>query len=167
MSPRQDDDSARSPLLKLLIIVTLATIVVALWYLVDYYLRSNTEDITWYPPQVPCDLHRSACQADLGLHADLRLSLGKELQPLQPLEIDVHLHGIEAEQVVVEFVGRNMDMGLNRYVLDDLGNGHFRGRGQFGNCNEDIIPWRAQVMIETANGRKGSWFDVDIRRRAS
>ncbi|TDX28672.1 hypothetical protein DFO67_10951 [Modicisalibacter xianhensis] len=164
---RQDDDNARSPLLNLLIIVTLATIVVALWYLVDYYVRGSTEDIIWYPPQVPCDLHRDACQADLGVHADMRLSLGSDLEPLEPLEIDVHLQGIEAKQVVVEFVGRNMNMGLNRYILDDMGNGHFRGLGQFGVCREDIMPWRAQVTIETADGRKGSWFDVDIRRRAS
>lgn len=164
---RQDDESAHSPLLNLLIIVTLVTIVVALGYLLDYYFRGSTEDITWYPPRGPCDLHRGACYADLGVHADIRLSLGEELRPLQPLDIDVHLEGVDAERVVIEFIGRNMNMGFNRYVLDNQGDGHFRGQGQLGICSEEVMPWRAQVLVETAEGRKGSWFDVDVKRRQS
>lgn len=164
---RQDDDSARSPLLNLLIIVTLVTIVVALWYLLDYYLRGSTQDTTWYPPRAPCDLHRGPCRADLGMHAELQLSLGDELRPLAPLDIDVRLAGVEAERVVVEFVGRDMHMGLNRFVLNDMGDGHFHGRGQLGACGEEVMAWRAQVLIETAEGRKGSWFDVEVQRRSS
>ncbi|MEC9484091.1 MAG: hypothetical protein UMU75_12360 [Halomonas sp.] len=163
---RQDDDNARSPLLKLLIIVTLATMVVALGYLLDYYLRGSREDITWYPPRMPCDLHLDACRADLGLHAALSLALEAPLQPRQPVDIDVRLEGIDAERVVVEFVGRNMNMGFNRFELQPMGNGHFHGQGRFAACREEIMPWRAQVLIETAQGRKGSWFDVDIRRRS-
>lgn len=164
---RQDDDNARSPLLNLLIIVTLVTVVVALGYLLDYYLRGSREDTTWYPPSMPCDLQRGTCHADLGLHASMRLALGNELVPLAPIDIDVHLEGIDAERVVVEFVGRNMNMGLNRFVLSEQGDGHFRGQGQLGVCAEDVMPWRAQILVETASGRKGSWFDFDMPRRSS
>lgn len=163
---RSDDDNARSPLFKLLIIVTLLTVVVALWYLLDYYLRGSSQDTTWYPPSTPCDLTQSACHADLGMRAELWLTLGEEPVPLDPLDIDVRVQGIEAERVVVDFIGRNMNMGINRFVLSDQGNGHFKGQGQLGVCSVDEMPWRAQVLIETADGRRGSWFDFEVKRRS-
>ena len=57
-----------------------------------------------------------------------------------------------------------MNMGLNRFVLDDLGGGHFHGLGRLGICSESAMPWRAQVLVETAHGRKGSWFDFEVQR---
>lgn len=163
---RPDDDNARSPLFKLLIIVTLLTVVVALWYLLDYYLRGSSQDTTWYPPSAPCDLATTTCHADLGIGAQLWLTLGEEPVPLEPLDIAVRLQGIEAERVIVEFIGRNMNMGINRFVLSDHGNGHFKGRGQLGICSEDVMPWRAQVLVETENARRGSWFDFEVQRRS-
>lgn len=162
-----DDDAPRSPLLNLLIVVTLITVIVALWYLIDYYVRGNSEDITWYPPTMPCDLHQEPCEASLGLNARLVLEIEDDLQALEVLPIEVRLEGIEAETVTVEFVGRSMSMGFNRFPLASQGDGRFRGNGQLGACTEAAMPWRAQVIVETAEGRKGSWFDFDIRRRSS
>ncbi|MFC3285663.1 hypothetical protein [Litchfieldella rifensis] len=162
--PHQDDDAPRSPLLNLLIVVTLVTIVVALWYLVDYYLRGSREDVTWYPPAKSCDLHRGPCEASLGLGTRLVLELDGELQALQVLPIEVRVEGVDAEAVAVEFVGRDMSMGLNRFPLQPVGEGHFRGDGQIGVCTEAVMPWRAQVVIETPQGRQGSWFDFEVRR---
>lgn len=162
-----DDEAPRSPLLNLLIMVTLITMVVALWYLVDYYLRGSTEDVTWYPPTMPCDLHQGACEASLGIRASMLLRFDGELRAQERLPIEVELDGIDAEAVTVEFIGRSMNMGINRFPLEAQGEGQFRGKGQIGVCTEAVMPWRAQVIIETPDGRKGSWFDFDIRRRAS
>lgn len=161
-----DDEAPRSPLLNLLIVVTLVTVVVALWYLADYYLRGSTEDVTWYPPSTPCDLQQGPCEANLGLSARLELEVGGDLQPLEPFPIEVRVDGVEVESVRVEFVGRNMNMGINRFSLAPAERGHFIGNGQIGVCSESLMPWRAQVIITTPDGRKGSWFDFDVRRRS-
>ena len=51
-----EEETPRPRMLNLLIGVTLMTIVIALWYLLDYYyLRESTHDVTWYPP------HKAAC----------------------------------------------------------------------------------------------------------
>lgn len=165
--PHSDDDTPRSPLLNLLIMVTLITVIVALWYLVDYYLRGSTEDVTWYPPSMPCDLHQGPCEASLGMRASMRLEIDGELRTLESLPIEVELNGVDAKAVTVEFIGRNMNMGINRFPLDAMDDGLFRGDGQIGVCTEEVMPWRAQVIIETPDGRKGSWFDFDVRRSAS
>ncbi|MHB0774751.1 hypothetical protein [Halomonas sp. WWR20] len=164
---RQEDDTTRPPLLNLLILVTLMTIVVALWYLAHYYIRGSHDDVTWYPPNASCQLGKQACTTDLGLHARLTFAIDSELQLMQPLMLDVRLEGIEAQTVAVEFIGRNMNMGLNRFHLEPQGNGVFRGIGQLGMCSEYVMPWRAQVIIETPEGRKGSWFDFDLAQEDS
>lgn len=165
--PSQDEAAPRSPLLNLLILVTLATVVVALWYLADYYLRGSSDDVTWYPPTMPCDLHQGACAASLGMRSRLSLAFDGELRALETLPIEVRLEGVEAETVIVELVGRNMHMGISRFILEAQGDGVFRGDGQIGICTEAVMPWRAQVVVETPEGRKGSWFDFDIKRSAA
>ena len=161
----QDDDAPRSPLLNLLIMVTLATVVVACWYLLDYYLRDSRSEVTWYPPTGACELREAPCEANLGLGARLVFGVGNELAPLTPLPLTVTVEGVEAEAVMVEFVGRNMPMGLHRFPLKQVGPGTFVGEGQIGLCSEAVMPWRAQVVVETANARRGSWFDFEVARR--
>ncbi|WP_129141023.1 hypothetical protein [Modicisalibacter coralii] len=161
----QDDDNARSPLLKLLIVITLLTMIVAVGYLISYYTRGGSEEVTWYPPDMPCDLHHGSCHAGLGGGGGLTLSLGGAIVPLETLPIDVRLDGIDARRVVVEFIGRNMNLGLNRYVLERRGAGHYHGRGLLSSGGEAITPWRVEVIVSTDEGRVGSWFDVDVHRR--
>ncbi|MGC3873892.1 hypothetical protein ACPF7Z_11550 [Halomonas sp. GXIMD04776] len=160
------DDRARFPLLQVLMTATLIILVIAVWYALNETLRGGGKDIAWYPSETSCDLHRDACHAQLGEHGDLRLALEREIAPLEPVIIDVWLQNIEAERVVVMFDGRDMDMGINRFVLDDVGDGHFRGLGQFGVCSLEVMPWRIKVLVESAQGRLGSWFDIDVQRRS-
>ncbi|WP_236645271.1 hypothetical protein [Aidingimonas lacisalsi] len=161
-----DDEAPRSPLLNLLIVVTLVTVVVAAWYLVDYYLRGSSEHMTWYPPETPCDLHQGQCRAALGLHADMTLRIDGPIDTSRSLPLTVHLDGVDANAVTVEFVGRSMSMGANRVELEATDDGEFRGEGELGVCSETVMPWRAQVIVETDEGRKGSWFDFDITKEA-
>ncbi|SHF28919.1 hypothetical protein SAMN02745148_02240 [Modicisalibacter ilicicola DSM 19980] len=165
MQPRIGD-SGTFPLRNLLTVITLAILLMAVWYLFAHYLRSGGKDIAWYPPETPCNLHRGACHAPLGEQARLHLALGSEIAPLEPLPIEVRLEGAEAERVVVLFEGRGMDMGLHRFVLDAVSADRFRGLGQFGVCSLKVMPWRIKVLVDTADGRKGSWFDIEVRRRS-
>jgi len=73
---------------------------------------------------------------------------------------------VAAEGVTVDFVGRDMDMGLHRYPLRRDADGHYRGEGQIPICTEAVMPWRARVIVETADGKLGSGFDFTVERGA-
>jgi hypothetical protein len=33
-----------------------------------------------------------------------------------------------------------------------------------GVCTQEVMPWRARVILETPDGKLGSWFDFDVKR---
>ena len=157
----------RPPLLRLLILLTLVTVAVALWYVTSYSLRGG-EEVRWFPEEAGCDLRLGACDASLGGAGRLRLDLGAEgeIRALERLPMTVTVEGVEAESVVVDFVGRDMDMGLHRYPLARDADGVFRGEGQIPICTEAVMPWRARVLVGTPGGRLGSGFDFNVERSA-
>ncbi len=159
--------AARPPLLRLLIILTLLTLAVALWYLTRYSLRDEA-GVHWHPPaEDRCDLHAAPCTVRLGQGIALRLAVESDgpIRALERLPLEVRLTGIPAESARVDFVGRDMDMGLHRFPLEALGDGAFRGEGQVAVCTEAVMPWRAKVVVDTPQGRLGSWFDFEVARR--
>lgn len=159
--------AARPPLLRLLIILTLLTLAVALWYLTRYGLRDEAE-VQWHPPvEAPCDLQAAPCSARLGQGIALRLAVESDgpIRALERLPLEVRLTGIPAESARVDFVGRAMDMGLHRFPLEAVGGGVFRGEGQITICTRAVMPWRAKVVVDTPQGRLGSWFDFEVARR--
>ncbi|WP_139233029.1 hypothetical protein [Halomonas korlensis] len=151
-------------MLRFLILVTLVVIGVALWYLFRYHL-SDEGEISWYTPERACDLRQGACTTRLDGMAELSLEFGVHgpVQALQVLPLEVRLEGLASRSAVVEFVGRDMDMGLHRFPLtpDD---GAFRGEGQIGLCTQAVMAWRANVVVDTPRGRLGTWFDFNVER---
>lgn len=159
--------AARLPLLPLLITVTLLTLAVALWYLTSYSLRDE-DAVRWMPPATAaCDPSVAPCTARLDGGAELSLAIRAEgaIRPLERLPLEVRVSGTEAEAVRIDFVGREMDMGLHRFPLEAEGDGVFRGTGQVSLCTEAVMPWRAKVVVDTPRGRLGSWFDFEVQRR--
>ncbi|MDN3556050.1 hypothetical protein [Halomonas maura] len=168
MSPAAPAERAalRSPLLRLLIVTTLLTLGVALWYLVRHSL--DGDDVRWIAPSTPCDLQAGPCRAGLGDGITLTLDLAGKgpIRALTVLPLEVQLAGASADASVVTFVGRDMDMGLHRFPLAPAGGGRFRGEGQVALCTEAVMPWRARVVVDTPRGRLGSWFDFEVTRQA-
>ncbi|GHE21024.1 hypothetical protein [Halomonas urumqiensis] len=147
-------------------LLTLAAAVVALWYLTSYSLRGGG-DMSWLAVETPCDLHVGPCTAT----AEERLvtfEMGSDgaIHALERVPLSVSLASVEAESVMVEFVGRDMDMGLHRFPLARDADGVFRGHGQVSLCTESVMPWQARVVATTANGRVGGQFDFDVERQA-
>lgn len=158
-------DAARLPLLKGLILVTGLALAALSWYAFSHWLRGDA-DTTWYPPETGCDLHSAPCSATLGNHGHMTFAIDVEgrIEALEILPLDVNIEGIEATAVTVDFVGRDMDMGLHRFALNATGEGHFHGQGQVSVCTQAVMPWRARVIVKTPEGRLGSWFDFDVIR---
>ncbi|WP_110669436.1 hypothetical protein [Salinicola halophilus] len=157
-----EEETHRPRMLNLLIGVTLATIVIALWYLLDYYLRDTTTDVTWYPPAQGCQRLQTAtgCSAGLGLGAALSFSL-REAGDANALVFEVDVSGVEPKAVSVEFIGRDANVHSRRFALARQGDGTYVGHGDLGVCSDHIDVWRAQVSVESADWRRGSWFDFD------
>jgi hypothetical protein len=157
-------DASRPALLRYLMLVTLIAVVVALWYLASHSLRLGKE-VHWIPSTTPCNLHGGACTARLE-DSVLAFEMGGEgpIRALEILPLTVSLSGLEARSVEVEFVGRDMDMGLHRFALSPGEDGVFRGEGQLSLCTDAVMPWQARVVVETADGQLGSRFDFDVER---
>lgn len=158
-------DGARFPVLRVLILVTGIALAAFSWYALSNWLRSD-DDVTWYPPTQECNLHQGACSTALGDNGRLSLQVpvSGRIQALEPLPLTVEVEGVNAQTATVDFIGRGMDMGLNHFPLQAAGQGHFSGQGQVGVCTQDIMPWRARVILDTPDGRIGSWFDFDVAR---
>ncbi|WP_416138757.1 hypothetical protein ACM26W_20270 [Halomonas sp. HK25] len=156
---------SRPPLLRLLVLFTLGTVAVALWYLTSYSLRGS-DDVRWFPEEVGCEPSQGVCQAALGEDGSLMLDLGAdgEIRALEILPMTVALEGVEADSVVVDFIGRDMDMGLHRYPLARQADGTFRGEGQVPICTETLMPWRARVIVTSGERRLGSGFNFEVER---
>lgn len=161
-SSAQASSWVRSPQLRLLIIATLVTLGLALWYLLRYALDGDS-DVRWVPPAKACDLAQGPCSAPLG--DDRRLTFAMQtdgrVRALESLPLMVYLEGGAATAAVVLFEGLDMDMGLHRFPLTADG-GVFRGEGQVALCTEDVMDWRARVVVDTPQGRVGSWFDFQV-----
>ncbi|MGQ4877763.1 hypothetical protein ACOJCM_04220 [Billgrantia sp. LNSP4103-1] len=159
---------SRFPGLRLMMLATLLTLFVALWYLTSHVLRGDA-DVVWHLATPACDLHRHDCSADLGGGRKLTLSVDAPhgIRALEMLPLTVRVEGLEAQSVSIDFVGRNMDMGLHRFPLSKQDEGHFEGVGQVPICTESSMPWQAWVVLDTPAGRLGSRFDFTVERSSS
>ncbi|AIA74313.1 hypothetical protein ACN06F_17620 [Vreelandella sp. 21] len=153
------------PALKVLILITGISLAACTWYVFANWLRDDG-DIAWFTPDANCNLHTSTCSAVLGDKGRLTLTVDADgrIDALDILPLDVEVEGLNPSHVTVDFIGRDMDMGLHRFGLTATAPGHFHGQGQVGICTQDVMPWRARVILETPEGKLGSWFDFDVIR---
>lgn len=156
---------SRFPGLRLMILATLLTLGVALWYLASHLVRGGS-DVDWHPATLPCDLHQAACSASLGEGRTLTFSVAPAsgIRALEILPLAVRVEGVEVQAVRVDFVGHDMDMGLHRFPLNKQDKDYFEGVGQVPICTESSMPWQAQVVVETPEGRLGGRFDFTVER---
>jgi hypothetical protein len=153
------------PALKVLILITGLALAACTWYVFANWLRDDS-DVVWFSPNANCDLHTGPCSATLGAKGQITLTIGANgrIEALDILPLEVEVNGLSPSQVTVDFIGRNMDMGLHRFGLTAAASGRFHGQGQVGICTLEVMPWRARVILETPEGKLGSWFDFDVIR---
>lgn len=167
MNPTSEpaDPSSGFPILRVLTLMTCIALAACGWYLLSHLVRGD-EEVTWFAAPADCNLHEAPCSAALGEHGRVTLGIDVRghIEALQLLPLNVHLDGIEADSAEVDFIGREMDMGLHRFPLTARSSQTFAGIGQVGICTQKVMPWRARVIIDTPQGKMGSWFDFDVTR---
>lgn len=94
------------------------------------------------------------CQVDTDL-GGVRLAIQPaEMTPMEPLAIELNLEGFSADRVKMEFIGRDMPMGMPSFYLTREGSSGdidvFRGEGSITFCTTDEnMVWMARLVIET------------------
>jgi hypothetical protein len=100
-----------------------------------------------------CDLRAAPCTSLLQNGARVTFSIEpREIPVVKPLQLQVLLEGMTAEQVVVDFSGVDMNMGYNRVTLLPAGKGVFSHGGMLPVCVRDAMEWEAKVLISTHQG---------------
>ena len=100
----------------------------------------------------PCTVSRDGIE--------LRLELEKDLRPLQPFQLQLHIAGLPAQEiheVVVDFFMDGMDMGINHYRLLP-GTDGWQGVITLPICVPGRREWRAEVEVRDGEHRYRSLF---------
>jgi hypothetical protein len=97
-----------------------------------------------------CDLRAGPCRKAVRA-GGVRLALSPADIPLMTtLTLQVELESLEAQAVLVDIRGLNMEMGLNRTRLRPMGDGSWQGETVLPVCSQRRMEWEAAVLIEGA-----------------
>lgn len=173
MTPMPDKRKKPYPI-NLLILGTLVGILLAIWYVTGYLNEKQDGSVTWYSAS-SCQLPQDVCLANLNGHQQLTFQLhNQQPKPLEHLPISVELKGysqaeLESLKLEIDLQGRDMYMGYNRTPMTYQGDGVFIANPILSICTEDIMVWRASVLINnttasTAN-TYGSYFDFTVKTK--
>jgi hypothetical protein len=115
------------------------------------------------PLDPTCDLRKGPCVSKLAGGGEISLSIEpRSLPVVQPLELSVQAHGLQAAGVEVDFRGVGMNMGFNRPRLEPAGSpGLFEGAAMLPVCLRERMTWEAKVLVETPDGLVAAPFRFD------
>jgi hypothetical protein len=100
-----------------------------------------------------CNLRAAPCSVVFPDGAEVTFSIQPDSIPVvAPLKYEVLVQGMEADGVIVDFVGVDMNMGFNRAQLNRTEAGRFVGDGMLPVCVRDVMEWEARVLIDTVDG---------------
>ena len=138
-----------------LMIAASFVLVLTLSFSVLYKLQLSQSDtiIAQAEADKTCDLHKSDCSLTMPSGEKITLSIEPRPIPLlTKFNIDVKTESIDANNVIVDFQGTTMNMGLNRVELKQKSSGQFQGHGVLPVCLLKSMEWQAQVFVKTDNG---------------
>ncbi|SEI46861.1 hypothetical protein SAMN05421831_102185 [Allopseudospirillum japonicum] len=150
--------------LNLLMLLTLMTLVVAGWYLIEHTQEISIEpQVRWFPPETDCALEtQGSCESQIH-SAKVRLTVPpNSLKVLTPIPIEVHTELAKVQEVILDFQGRDMYMGINRYPLSRKSDHLYTGEGILSICTDEDMVWRARILFKTPQGWLGTWFDFQV-----
>lgn len=153
------------------ILVTLLAILLAIWYATAYLVNRQAGDLDWYS-SAPCQLPQETCEAELQPGRKILFDLHtEEPKPLELLPITIQLKGfseadLDALNLELDLQGRDMYMGYNRTPFEHQGEGIFKASPLLGLCTDEVMVWRASVLIHPPRGKGyGSYFDFTVTQK--
>jgi hypothetical protein len=110
---------------------------------------------------INCDIQKGACEKNVsGTRVTLEV-FPKPVQAMRDLTFRVTVadHGKLSASPYIDLNMPAMDMGANRVLLNDLGEGVFEGQGVIVRCRSGRKTWRARITLPDM-GRVDFIFDV-------
>ena len=99
-------------------------------------------------PAAGCELEQGSCLQPVE-GGSVRLVIDPpEIPIMQTLDLRVEVEGLEPRAVAVEIHGLNMDMGLNRTLLQPDGEGAWSGQTILPICTLRRMDWEAVVRLD-------------------
>jgi hypothetical protein len=143
----------------LVALLFLAVVVVA-WLKVGHLFDSGPLRVA--PLDQGCDLRAGSCEVTFADGARVRFGISpKDIPLVERLLLRVHLDGVRARQVEVDFAGVDMNMGFNRVALRPVEPGEFEGTGMLPVCVRASMTWEARVLLHTDGGLLAAPFRFD------
>ncbi len=105
------------------------------------------------PLDAGCDLRAGPCVSPLPEGGSVSFAIEPRSIPVvRPLQIQVHVEGLDVQRVEIDFRGVDMNMGFNRPALERQQAGNFSGKGMLPVCVRDAMEWEARVLLHTEQG---------------
>lgn len=169
----QEPDKHKNPYpVNLLILVTLVGILLGVWYVTGHLNERQDDQVTWFKA-ASCQLPEEVCSVQLKNQQHLTFTLhNQQPKPLEHLPLSVALTGyspaeLENLQLEIDLQGRDMYMGYNRTAMVYQGEGVFTANPILSICTEEVMVWRASVLINnlTTSTTYGSYFDFTAKHK--
>jgi len=106
--------------------------------------------------QTDCDARGNTCVATLGEYR-LNLHIDEKVTTLQPFSLTIEADGWQPQQLAVYFSMQGMEMGLNRFRLQQTGN-LWQGQAMLPVCTQQRSDWLATVFVTHNNERYRAEF---------
>ena len=131
-----------------LILLTLALLIVG-GYVYKYFFQ---EVVTHHIKVNDCQISESSCEVFLDESKSLTIDISpKGMVPTKIMEIDVRLKGIDADKVIIDFEGIEIDHNLPSYNFDEVEDNHFNTKGFISLCTVRSMHWWANLVIFSGN----------------
>lgn len=114
--------------------------------------KGNQDNITQWPVDESCDLHKETCVASSG-NAEVSLKISPHPIPIaRPLGIEVETENLQIKKMELDISGINMYMGYNRVELKSANPDRFVGTSMLAFCTNEKMQWQVTLMIQLADG---------------
>jgi hypothetical protein len=134
--------------------VVLAGLALGVWLSASHGLRDRLLGQSPSTEQVigprDCNPAMRPCAVDLG-DGQLLLRFDRPPRPLKPFVVELQLLGEWSElppPVVLSFQMQGMEMGLNRFALEQMADRRWRGEVTLPVCSSGRRDWLVDVIIE-------------------
>lgn len=112
-----------------------------------------------------CNLHHEQCKA-VSNEQQIELSIvAEEISSSKPLQFEVTLDNIDAQQVMVDLQGKSMYMGINQTLLTKVSDTQNRWQGNITLpiCTTGKMTWVSSIQIEEQGQIIKADFEFDAQ----
>ena len=145
---------------------TVIVLIIAIFAIIGYKLApmlNASADLTL--PATACNPGIKACAATLPNGAQIELIIEPQpIRPLQTLNLNVTVTGLDAQGIEVDFEGTEMKMGYNRPTLTRM-NGQFTGQAMLPVCISGAMNWAATVLVTSGRQKIAVPFHFTVAGR--